>query len=458
MIWTVEELEALFGPPAKPLTQAASGVSIDTRTLQAGDLFIAIQGDRLDGHDYVEHAFAAGACAALVARPGDISAPLFVVDDTLRAMERLAKAARARSRANILAITGSVGKTSTKEMARAALSSIGLTHASPASFNNHWGVPLSLCRMPREAAYALFEIGMNHAGEITPLVGFVRPHVAMITTIGPVHIENFASLEGIADAKAEIFSGLVPGGVAVINSQAPLFSRLAQAAHTCGAQLLTFGSSGDARLLSLEPFAKGSHVHAGIRGESVSFTLHAPGEPMAYNAVGMLLACQALGAPLSACVEGLQSFVPVEGRGAQHTLYTQEGAFTVIDESYNASPVSMQAALAVLGNMPGRRIAVLGDMLELGTHSEALHAGLAPHLRNVECLFCVGPRMRALYEEAPSHMRVAHVERAEDLGGILLNHIRAGDMLMIKGSNGTKMGTIMRFLCENFAKNPIVEG
>ena len=455
-LWTPDELETALGPPTAGLRGPATGVSIDTRTLKPGDLFIAIKGDAHDGHDHVARAFEAGASAAVVARRLDVDGPLFVVDDTLRGMEQLGQAARRRSGARVLAITGSVGKTSAKEMARVALSAVGSTHASAASFNNHWGVPLTLARLPADAAYGVFEIGMNHAGEITPLVGFARPHVALVTTIGPVHIAQFGSLEAIADAKAEIFSGVERGGAAVLNRDAPQFERLKAAA--AGLRVLSFGSSsgGDARLIVCEPEGEGSRVEAEIGGERVGFTLGAPGRHMAENAVGVLLALQALGAPLRACAEALAAFAPAKGRGERFILQAPGGAFTLIDESYNANPVSMRAALALLGAAKpgpgGRRIAAIGDMLELGDEGAALHAALAPDLiaNKVDLLFGAGPQTRALYEAAPASLRAAHAERAEDLREALLGAPRAGDVVMIKGSNGSRMGPLAVALREHF--------
>ena len=456
-LWTPEELSATLGAPNVALTQAASGVSIDTRTLKPGDLFVAIKGDTHDGHDHVARALAAGASAALVGR--DVGGgPLFVVDDSLRGMERLGVAARARSEARILAITGSVGKTSAKEMALTALSAVGRTHASAASFNNHWGVPLTLTRLPAAAAYGVFEIGMNHAGEITPLVGFVRPHVALVTTIGPVHIEYFGSLEAIADAKAEIFSGLAPGGASVLNRDAPQYGRLAAAARLRG-RVATFGASagGDARLLVCEAEGEGSRVEAEIAGRRLAFRLGAPGRHMAENAVGVLLACYLLGAPLDICAQALSAFGPAKGRGERFTLTAPDGPFTLIDESYNANPVSMRAALGLLGATKpgpgGRRIAVMGDMLELGADGAALHAALAADLeaQRVDLLFGAGPLTRALFDAAPALRQAAHAERAEDLRAALLGALRAGDVVMIKGSNGSRMGPLASALREHFA-------
>ncbi len=459
-LWTPEELTRTLGPPNAAMSQGATGVSIDTRTLQPGELFIAIKGDTHDGHAHVARAFAAGASAALVAR--DVGGgPLFVVEDSLQGMERLGVAARGRSEARILAITGSVGKTSAKEMARVALGAIGPTHASAASFNNHWGVPLTLARLPVEAAFGVFEIGMNHAGEITPLVGFVRPHVALVTTIGPVHIEHFGSLEAIADAKAEIFSGIAAGGVAVLNRDAPQYERLAAKARA-HSRVATFGEGGDARLLACEADGEGSRVRAEIAGRQFDFHLGAPGRHMAENAVGVLLACYLLGAPVDVCAQALKKFSPAKGRGERFTLAAPDGLFTLIDESYNANPVSMRAALGLLGRTKpgpgGRRIAVIGDMLELGANGAALHAELAADLEaeGVNLLFGAGPLTRALYDATPAARRAAHFARAEDLAVTLLGDIRAGDVVMIKGSNGSRMGPLAAALREHFA--PVISG
>jgi UDP-N-acetylmuramoyl-tripeptide--D-alanyl-D-alanine ligase len=340
-------------------------------------------------------------------------------------------------------------------MARVALSAVGPTHASAASFNNHWGVPLTLARLPADDAFGVFEIGMNHAGEITPLVGFVRPHVALVTTIGPVHIEHFGTLEAIADAKAEIFSGLAPGGASVLNRDAPQYERLAASARTRG-RVATFGASagGDARLLSYE----GDVVEADVAGARLRFRLGAPGRHMAENAVGVLLACYLLGAPLEVCAAALAAFAPAKGRGERFTLEAPEGTLTLIDESYNANPVSMRAALALLGAAKGRRIAVIGDMLELGAEGAALHADLAADLaaQGVDLLFGAGPLTRALFDAVPAAMRGAHAMRAEELREPLVEALRAGDVVMIKGSNGSRMGPLASALREHF--QPAVSG
>ena len=321
-LWTQSELGAALGAAASaPLSARVAGVSIDSRTLESGDLFFAIRGDAHDGHDHVARAFEAGAAAAVVsrerARELAVLGPVLAVDDTLKAMVRLGVAARARSKAKIVGVTGSVGKTTAKEMLRAMLSACGLTHASAASYNNHWGVPLTLARMPADARFGVFEIGMNHAGEIAPLTRMARPHVALVTTIAPVHIEHLGSIEAIADAKAEIFLGLERRGTAVLNRDAPQFERLAKAATSRSARVLSFGHSADcdARLLEVEAIDGGSRAKARVLGREFTFELGAPGVHMAQNALGALLAAEALGADLEACAAALQCFSPQKGRG-----------------------------------------------------------------------------------------------------------------------------------------------
>ncbi len=464
-LWTDRELTTAFGArPSAPPAGSVTGVSIDTRTLLPGDLFVAIKGETHDGHDHVARALEFGAPAAVVgrARAGDLAAlgPVFAVDDTLKAMERLGVAARARSAARIVAVTGSVGKTSAKEMLRAMLAASGATHASAASYNNHWGVPLTLARMPAEARFGVFEIGMNHPGEIRPLVRLVRPHVALITTIAPVHIEHLGSLEAIADAKSEVFVGLEPGGTVVLNAGAPQFARLLAAARARGARTLTFGASEgcDARLESLDATEAGSRVSARIFGRALAFDLGAPGAHMAENALGALLAAQALGADLDACAAALAGFSPQKGRGERIAIPTPDGLLTLIDESYNANPASMRAALKLLGaarpGPNGRRIAVIGDMLELGPDGAAMHAGLAADLaeNKVDLLFGAGPLTRALFDAAPEAMRGAWAERSGDLANDIARALRAGDVAMVKGSNGSRMGPLVAALRGHFAR------
>jgi UDP-N-acetylmuramoyl-tripeptide--D-alanyl-D-alanine ligase len=463
-LWTQAELSAALGaPPSAPLSASVTGVSIDSRTLEPGNLFFAIRGDAHDGHDHVARAFEAGAAAAVISRERapQLAAlgPVFAVDDTLKAMERLGVAARARSKAKIVAVTGSVGKTTAKEMLRTMLAACGATHASAASYNNHWGVPLTLARMPADARFGVFEMGMNHAGEITPLTRMARPHVALVTAIAPVHIEHLGSLEAIADAKAEIFLGLEPQGTAVLNRDAPQFERLKKAAAARGARVFSFGRGADcdARLLEVEAIDGGSRARARVVAHELAFELGAPGDHMAQDALGALLAAEALGADLEACAAALRRFSPQKGRGERFSLATPDGSATIIDESYNANPASMRAALALLAaakpGPKGRRIAVIGDMLELGPKAAAMHAELAADLsaNNVDLLFGAGPLTRALFEAAPASMRAAWTERSADLTDEVARTLRGGDIAMIKGSNGSRMGPLVAALRDRFA-------
>jgi UDP-N-acetylmuramoyl-tripeptide--D-alanyl-D-alanine ligase len=463
-LWTQSELRDAFAAnPSERLDATVNGVSIDTRTLQAGDLFFAIKGDTHDGHDYVARSFEAGAAAAVVARGRAASlaafGPVYAANDTLNAMERLGIAARSRSKARIVAVTGSVGKTTVKEMLRALLSDCGSTHASRASYNNHWGVPLTLARMPANAEFGVFEIGMNHAGEIAPLTRMVRPDVALITTIAPVHIEHLGSIEAIADAKAEIFLGLEPGGIVVLNRDGAQFERLADAALARRARTLTFGASEECngRLIEAIDTERGSRVHARLFGRDMHFDLGAPGLHMAQNAVGALLAARALGADVDHGAAALARFSAQKGRGERFSIPTADGTATIIDESYNANPASMRAALALLGatrpGPNGRRIAVIGDMLELGPDGAAMHAQLVDDLisNSVDLLFGAGPLTRALFDAAPASMRAAWTERSSELTPEITRTLRNGDVAMIKGSFGSRMGPVVAALREQLA-------
>jgi UDP-N-acetylmuramoyl-tripeptide--D-alanyl-D-alanine ligase len=463
-LWTQAELSAALGAAASaPLGGSVTGVSIDSRTLEGGDLFFAIRGDAHDGHDHVARAFEAGAAAAVVSRERaqQLAAlgAVFAVEDTLKAMERLGVAARVRSKAKIVAVTGSVGKTTAKEMLRVMLTACGATHASAASYNNHWGVPLTLARMASDARFGVLEMGMNHAGEITPLTRMARPHVALVTTIAPVHIEHLGSIEAIADAKAEIFLGLEPDGTAVLNRDAPQFERMSKAAASRGARVLSFGRGDacDAQLLELASTDSGSRVSARVLGRELQFELGAPGDHMAQDALGALLAAEALGADVQACAAALRSFSPQKGRGERFSVPTPDGPAIIIDESYNANPASMRAALALLAaakpGPKGRRIAVIGDMLELGPKSAAMHAELAADLsaNNVDLLFGAGPLTRALYDAAPASMRAAWTERSADLTDEVARTLRGGDIAMVKGSNGSRMGPLVAALRDRFA-------
>jgi UDP-N-acetylmuramoyl-tripeptide--D-alanyl-D-alanine ligase len=377
----------------------------------------------------------------------------------LEAMARLGVAARARSKAKIVGVTGSVGKTTAKEMLRAMLTACGATHASAASYNNHWGVPLTLARMPTNARFGVFEMGMNHAGEIAPLTRMVRPHAALVTMIAPVHIEHLGSLEAIADAKAEIFLGLEPHGNAILNRDAPQFEFLSKAATSRGARVLSFGRGAecDGQLLELESRESGSRVRARVLGRELAFEIGAPGAHMAQNALGALLVAEALGADLKGCAAALESFSPQKGRGERFVLPMADGPATIIDESYNANPASMRAALALLAaaqpGPKGRRIAVIGDMLELGPRAAAMHAELAADLSasNVDLLFGAGPLTRALFEAAPASMRAAWTERSSELTDEVARTLRGGDIAMVKGSNGSRMGPLVAALRDRFA-------
>ena len=448
--------------------QGVTGVSIDTRTLQPGDLFFAIQGDRSDGHDFVGAAFERGALAAVVdeAHADALKhiGTLYVVRDVLKAMEGLGREARKRSKARIIAVTGSVGKTSTKEMLRKVLSDAGPTHASDKSYNNHWGVPLTLARLPESARYAVFEIGMNHAGEIAALVDMVRPHVAVVTNVAPVHLEHFAGVEDIARAKAEIFSGVVKGGVAIINRDVETFPILEAAAEASPARyVLSFGEdvAADAHLTGFDPEATFSRVSARLLGQDLYFRLGAPGRHMAVNALAVLLAARAAGVDFPAIAASLANIAPAQGRGSRDVLRRDRddaaSAFLLIDESYNANPASMRAAIDLLGSTKpsgnGLRIAVLGDMLELGPAAPELHVALKDDLErnNVDLVFAAGPLTRHLFDALPPQKRGAWAESAAALEPMVAETLGAGDVVMVKGSNGSKLHALAAGLKSRFA-------
>ena len=471
-LWTLDDMAAAMrATQSGTLPADVTGISIDSRTAAKGDTFFAIAGDNRDGHDFVDAALTAGAGLAVVARNRKVQfaadAPLLEVDDVLEALRDLARAARTRiASAKVIAVTGSVGKTGTKEALRLALTPDGETHASAASYNNHWGVPLSLARCPATVKYAVFEIGMNHAGEITPLVKLVRPHVAIITAIEPVHLEYFGSLEKIADAKAEIFSGIEPGGAAILNRDNAQYARLAAAAKAAKvARIVTFGENAkaDARLLRSSLHPECSCVQANILGEEVTYKLGAPGKHLVLNSLAVLAAVSLAGADLALAALALDRLKAATGRGSRMTLRLPGGSALLIDESYNANPASMAAAVALLGQAPvgthGRRIAVLGDMLELGGEAEALHRGLAAPLAaaNVDLVYCAGPAMRALWEALPSGRRGGYAETAAELEPAVLDAIRDGDAVMVKGSLGSKMGPIVKALERQFPKLAALE-
>jgi UDP-N-acetylmuramoyl-tripeptide--D-alanyl-D-alanine ligase len=444
------------------LAREATGVSIDTRTLEPGDLFVAIRGEARDGHEFVRAAFEKGAAAAVIdeahAKEFAGAGPLFVVSDVQRSLELLGMRARDRSPALIAGITGSVGKTSTKDMTRLMLSRFGATHASVASYNNQWGVPLTLSRMPAASRYGVFELGMNHAGEIAGLVAQVRPHVAVVTKVAAVHLEHFDSIEGIADAKAEIFTGL-EGGVAIINRDDDHYARLAEAAGHYAAHILDFGEAegAQARLLDYQKVDDGHEITADVLGHRLVYRIGAPGKHLAMNSLAALLIALAFDLDVAEAARSFADFAPTPGRGNRATLRIGDGSFTLIDEAYNANPTSMRAAFELLQATPpgrgGRRVAVLGDMLELGPQGGELHAALADDLSRagVDLLFTAGPLMSRLYHAAPEAMRGAHRATPLELEEAVVAAIQPGDVVMVKGSNGSRISRIVKALEEKYA-------
>ena len=445
----------------------ATGISIDSRSVAVGDLFIAIEGPAYDGHDFIADAFKRGAAAAMVAKRRseveiDASAPLLEVDNTLDAMAALGAARRGAVAAKVVAVTGSVGKTGSKEALRMALRPQGATHASASSLNNHWGVPLSLARMSQETAFGVFEIGMNHAGEITPLSRLVRPHVALITAIAPAHLWAFANTTEIADAKAEVFAGLEPGGVAVLNRDTLHFERLRAAAERAGARVVGFGESADAdvRLLALTLQGDGSDIAVDVAGVKIDYRLGAPGKHWALNSLGVLAVVGALEADLGAAAAALAEVAPAPGRGERHQVALGSGGFELIDESYNANPASVRAALDLLAGATighdGRRIAVLGDMLELGEAGGELHAELADEIRDrgIDLVFACGPLMARMFERLPATVQGAHTDTSDLLKELVQSEVTAGDVVMVKGSLGMRMAPIVGALKQREAGPP----
>jgi UDP-N-acetylmuramoyl-tripeptide--D-alanyl-D-alanine ligase len=463
-LWTSEAMAvAMRAATNGALPASISGISIDSRTLAPGEAYFAIKGDVHDGHDFVAAALKRGAALAVVAshqrEKFAADAPLLVVDDVLAGLVDLARAARARLGARVIAVTGSVGKTSTKEALLRVFFAQGRTHASVASFNNHWGVPLSLARAPASSDFAVFEIGMNHAGEIEPLVRLVRPHIAIITTVEPVHLEFFSGIEAIADAKAEIFSGLEPNGAAVLNRDNAQFERLRQTAEKLGvSRIVSFGADAksDARLIDLSLHPTCSAVHADILGHDVTYKLGMPGRHMAMNSLAVLAAAELAGADLARAGLTLSQVQPAAGRGVRRALEVKNGEATLIDESYNANPASMTAALNVLGQAPvgrqGRRIAVLGDMLELGPAGAGLHRGLddAVKANGIDLVFCCGPLMRHLWDALSSGKRGGYAKSSAELESQVVAAVRPGDVIMVKGSLGSRMKTIVNALEKRF--------
>ena len=441
---------------------AADGVSIDTRTLTPGDLFVALT-DARDGHDFVAQALALGAAAALVSRvPVGVhrDAPLLIVPDVLGGLTALATAARNRTTARVIGVTGSVGKTSTKEMLRATLSGQGRTHAAEASYNNHWGVPLTLARMPADTDFAVIEIGMNHAGEIAPLARLSRLDVALITTVAAAHLEAFASVDGIAHEKAAIFDGLLPGGTAIVPFGLPVTHILLDHARSAGARIVTFGAdpAADYALGDVQVTAEATIVRARHLGTERLFKVMTPGRHFAANALAALAVADALGLDPMVAAMDLGRWSPPPGRGTRERIVLdalEETGFGLIDDAFNANPASMAAALDLLAvSAPedgvgrvgrGRRIAILGDMLELGPTDLALHEAIADHpaIARIDLIHCVGPRMRTLHYRLPRGKRGEWVQTAEELAVRARSLIDAGDIVLVKGSKGIRMARVV---------------
>ena len=454
-LWTATDAaEATAGQ--KVSEWSATGISIDTRSLENGDLFVALSGPNFDGHEFVASAFKNGAAAALVSQVGrqslDDNSGL-IVADTLYALRALGAAARARSAAKIAAITGSVGKTGTKEALAHVLAPQGATSFSKNSLNNHWGVPLSLARMPADTDFGIFEIGMNHSGEITPLVSLARPHVAVVTAIASAHMAFFSSLEEIARAKAEIFSGL-DGGIAVINRDTEHFNLLAQSALATGAaNIISFGRSAkaDMRLIECESDTTGSSIEMRWYGKPLKFRIGQPGLHWAYNSLAVLATVDALGGNIDEAAAAMASLPDMAGRGAIHEIPWGNGKIRLIDDSYNANPESMNAALQMLGHIPkngGRRVAILGDMLELGEISAVAHAGLESEVlkNDIDTVFLAGSEMAALADALPKATLGGVSDTAEGLLPIVLSSLEAGDIVSIKASNSIGFSRIVKKL------------
>jgi len=461
-LWTLGEIVSAtrgtcFGAGDIPVT----GFSIDSRSLRPGEAFVAIRGPNRDGHAFVAAALDQGAACAIVDGtfpPGD-EERLVRVGDTLEALNDLGRAARARATDTmVIAVTGSAGKTGTKEALKLALQPSGAVHASAKSFNNHWGVPLSLANMPKAVHFGVFEIGMNHAGEIAALTRLVRPHIAIVTTVAPVHLGFFRSVEEIADAKAEIFRGLEPGGSAIINRDSPYYERLKRHALGHGAKIVGFGETQDAeaRLIEVELRSDGSKIKADILGETIDYRLGAPGRHLVQNSLAVLAAVKVAGADLPLAARALDGLHAQAGRGARTLIAAAGGRMAIIDESYNANPASMRAALATLGLTPrsefSRRVAVLGDMLELGPEGPKLHQELAEVVdgAGVDVVFACGELMGSLFEALPASRRGAYTKTAEELAPKLVGAVGPGDAIMVKGSLGSRMAPLVEALKRRF--------
>lgn len=456
VLWTSDEIAAATG--GSPSTHfEVTGVTFDSREVQPGDLFVAMPGTVFDGHHFVDGAFAAGAAAAIVSHP--VNGPHVLVTDTFAALRALGRASRERSRATIFGVTGSVGKTSTKEALYAALdrNRPGKVHRSVKSYNNHTGVPLSLSRMPRDCDFAIFEMGMNNAGEIRALTAQVRPHVALITAIAPAHIENLGSEEAIADAKAEIFEGLEPHGIAIVPNDTPHRDRLVKAARRYAERIITFGT-GDADVHAVHAVSAdggGSLISAELLERELTFTISQRGEHWVSNSLAVLAAVEAVGADVARAGLALADLSGLKGRGQRHLIPIDGGELLLIDESYNANPASMAATLRSLGQERDveRRIAVLGPMRELGAHSEAMHAGLAPDVisANIDRLVLIGAEMRPLEQALVGRSGTLRVDSVEQATEALREMIRPGDAVLVKASNSVGLAKLVESMAKELA-------
>ncbi len=453
-LWTSKAVEQVVGHTSTAPWEC-KGISIDTRTLQKGDLFVALKGEFGDGHAFLAEAASRGAVAALVSESSTTFLPTLPVDDTLKALEQLGVAARIRSKALRIAVTGSAGKTSTKEMLKTVLQNQAPTHGSVSSYNNHWGVPLTLARMPQDTQFGVFEVGMNHAGEIIPLSRMIQPHIAIITLIGEAHPGFFNSVDDIARAKAEIFEGMTPGGAALLNRDNSYFSFLSDLAEAKGINVFSFGEHPSAtyRLLSYEKEGEGGHIIADIGGTHIAYTVPVSGKHWVTNSLAVLGAVHLAGADVKKAAYDLAAIEAIAGRGQAH-----KGIFTIFDESYNAQPVSMRAALDVLGQSHGtRKVAVLGHMVEQGDLSKERHeALLEPLLENkIDIVYCCGPDMIHLFNCLPAPMKGGYASTSAELLPMVLAGVKPGDVVTVKASLRTNIKPIMEALLEKQKDHPL---
>ncbi|KAB7610338.1 UDP-N-acetylmuramoyl-tripeptide--D-alanyl-D-alanine ligase [Amylibacter sp. SFDW26] len=450
-LWTWDEATAATGGMCTTYW-SATGVSIDTRTLEKGDLFVALA-DVRDGHDFVSQALEKGAAAALVTHVPEgvsVEAPLLMVPDVLKALEDLGRYARKRIDGKVIGVTGSVGKTGTKEMLRTALTGQGNVHAAEKSYNNHWGVPLTLARMPRDTDFAVIEIGMNHPGEITPLSQMADLDVALITTVAAVHLASFSGVEEIAHAKAEIFDGLKGNGTAILNADIETLPILLNAAKKVTSSIMKFGATdgADFKMTGAYVSDTSTKVIFDLLGQKIEYTLAAPGVHLAMNSLAVLAACDAVLDDLNDSIKNLSQWTPPSGRGAREQIKMADGGqIELVDESYNANPTSMAATLDVLSHSEakGRKIAIVGDMLELGPTEIELHRGIAQldAVERVDQFHAVGPMMKSFFEDLPAEKRGVWVAGSDELAAEIANLLETGDTVMVKGSLGTKLAKVV---------------